>query len=191
MTGELPTVANGLDVGLLTAALLLGMRHGVDWDHIAAITDITASQQTSRRGVWLGSVYALGHAAVVFVLGVAAILLGERLSPSVDAVMGRTVGVTLVVLAVYVGYSMVRYGREFRLQSRWMLVISTARRLHRWVTKRMGPNGMGVLTHEHPHGQPMPSTTSPRRRFHPFMGNTFTLTATTMRSLPPTEPGRR
>lgn len=30
-------------VGILAAALALGIRHGIDWDHIAAITDITSS----------------------------------------------------------------------------------------------------------------------------------------------------
>ena len=30
-------------VGVLGAALALGIRHGIDWDHIAAITDITST----------------------------------------------------------------------------------------------------------------------------------------------------
>ena len=109
----------GEALGLLLTALLLGLRHGIDWDHIAAITDITsttaageageagheehhragehdhdhggaaeldahaaaagaAGEHThepvaaSRRGfaaeqreaIWLGSLYALGHASV-------------------------------------------------------------------------------------------------------------------------------
>ena len=31
---------------LLTTALALGFRHGIDWDHIAAITDITSTTTT-------------------------------------------------------------------------------------------------------------------------------------------------
>jgi high-affinity nickel-transport protein len=149
VSGELLTA--GSDLGFLVAAFLLGLRHGVDWDHIAAITDITASQHLRGRGVWLGSIYALGHAAVVFALGVAAILLGDRLPPWVDTVMGRVVGVTLVVLGVYVVFSMVRYGREFRLQSRWMLAIAVVRRAYRWILARLDRMGTGVVTHEHPH----------------------------------------
>ncbi len=41
-------------VGVLGAALALGIRHGIDWDHIAAITDITstaASADDDRRRV--------------------------------------------------------------------------------------------------------------------------------------------
>jgi high-affinity nickel-transport protein len=32
-----------LDLGVLLTGLLLGVRHGIDWDHIAAITDITST----------------------------------------------------------------------------------------------------------------------------------------------------
>lgn len=43
-----------------------------------------------------GTIYAFGHASVVFVLGVAAMARGERLPAPVDAAMGVVVGVTLV-----------------------------------------------------------------------------------------------
>src|SRR6058998_1080258 len=42
---SLPTLALGVtgSLGLIAAALGLGFRHGIDWDHIAAITDITST----------------------------------------------------------------------------------------------------------------------------------------------------
>ena len=36
-------VSNPAGFGILVTGLLLGIRHGIDWDHIAAITDITSS----------------------------------------------------------------------------------------------------------------------------------------------------
>src|SRR5688500_2432113 len=30
-------------IGLLVTALILGLRHGIDWDHLAAISDITST----------------------------------------------------------------------------------------------------------------------------------------------------
>ena len=56
-------------VGVLVSAFLFGFRHGIDWDHIAAITDITSSQEDRRASVVFGTLYALGHALVVFVIG--------------------------------------------------------------------------------------------------------------------------
>ena len=35
----LPVLSIVGSVGVISAALALGLRHGIDWDHIAAITD--------------------------------------------------------------------------------------------------------------------------------------------------------
>src|SRR5688500_7110894 len=41
-------------IGIYTTAVALGIRHGIDWDHIAAITDITsASATTDENESWL------------------------------------------------------------------------------------------------------------------------------------------
>ena len=161
-------------ITLLLGMAALGSRHGFDWDHIAAITDITSTttaghseadvpvgapmpahghDAAERRGhqhahaaagpgamhalaesrfaheerhaVGLATLYALGHASVVTVLGVAALLLGAVLPAWVDPILQKVVGVTLVVLGAWVLFSVYQYLRgkgEFRLRSRWMLV---------------------------------------------------------------------
>ena len=127
----LAETTQALGIGVIVSAFLFGFRHGVDWDHIAAITDITSSQDERGRALEYGTIYALGHALVVFLIGTAAILLGTRLPSGVDEVMERVVGVTLIVLGVYVFVALVRHGREFRMRSRWMLIFSGANRLYR------------------------------------------------------------
>jgi high-affinity nickel-transport protein len=113
-----------LGIGIVVSGFLFGFRHGIDWDHIAAITDITSSQEERGRALEYGTIYALGHALVVLVIGVVAIALGARLPEGVDEVMGRIVGVTLIALGIYVFAALVRHGREFRMRSRWMLIFS-------------------------------------------------------------------
>lgn len=127
----LAETAGALGVGLLVSAFLFGFRHGIDWDHIAAITDIAGSQEDRRQALLFGTIYALGHALVVFVIGTVAVILGASLPEGVDAVLERVVGVTLIVLGVYVFAALVRHGREFRMRSRWMLVFSGASTLYR------------------------------------------------------------
>ena len=78
----------------------------------------------------------MGHALVVLALGILAIVAGERLPSSVDAIMSRVVGATLILLGVYVLVSLIRHGRDFRLRSRWMLVFAGVRRGVRWVRER-------------------------------------------------------
>jgi len=127
------TAQEGFGLGLVVTAFLFGFRHGIDWDHIAAITDITSSQEEHRESILFGTLYALGHALVVFLIGSAAIVLGERLPAGVDPVMQRIVGVTLVILGIYVFVALIRHGREFRMRSRWMLIFEGVRRAYRRV----------------------------------------------------------
>jgi cytochrome c biogenesis protein CcdA len=127
----------GFEFGLLVSAFIFGFRHGIDWDHIAAITDITSSQGDRRRALFFGTLYVLGHALVVFALGVLAIVAGDRLPQSIDRLMGRIVGVTLILLGIYVFVSLVRHGRDFRLRSRWMLIFAGVRKGVRWLRRRI------------------------------------------------------
>jgi high-affinity nickel-transport protein len=220
----------GGGAGVFAAAVALGIRHGIDWDHIAAITDITSASasvsdedeswligepgvlltdeshhsrhgphsehalahergeshdhagasaggggtatlvrarpgsgiqvminrmpRAHREAIWLGSLYALGHGAVVVLLGVIAILAREFLPDWIDPVMERVVGVTLIFLAAYLFFSLYQYfrgGGEFRLRSRWMLVFAGVANAWGWVRSRIGQ-------HDHVHVAPQSYT---------------------------------
>lgn len=126
-------VTTTLQLALLSC-LLLGLRHGFDYDHLAAITDITSMQRGWRWGMRMGLLYALGHALTVAVLGVCVIALHLRLPERLDAVGERFVGATLIVLAFYVLLSLWRSrshlnapGHAHVSQSRIALLISGAR----------------------------------------------------------------
>lgn len=164
---------------LLLGMVALGFRHGFDWDHIAAISDITSTTSAShteadvparspmpahghepeelrghehehsaggpgamhalkesrfaheeRHAIGLATLYALGHAFVVLILGILALLVGAVLPDWVDPILEKVVGVTLVLLGAWVLFSVYQYMRgkgEFRLRSRWMLVFDLAR----------------------------------------------------------------
>ena len=142
-----------LGIGLIASAFLFGFRHGIDWDHIAAITDITSSQEDRSRALEYGTIYALGHALVVFVIGVVAIVVGAKLPEGVDEVMQRVVGATLIVLGVYVFVALIRHGREFRMRSRWMLIFSGVQGAYRRV-RGVGRREAHELepVHRHPDG---------------------------------------
>lgn len=103
----MPGIPLNLKLALLSAAVL-GFRHGFDYDHIAAITDITSVQKTRARAMQLGMVYALGHAVMVLVLGSAVIFFQLSLPKTIDNIAERLVGITLIVLGVYVLYSFFR-----------------------------------------------------------------------------------
>ena len=136
-----------VDGGALGAALALGFRHGFDWDHLAALSDLTGSQRSHRRSMVLAGLYAAGHAAMIVVLGAAAIVFAARLPTSVDAVMERVAGITLIGLAIWIVWTAVTTRAAPPLRSRWMLAIGGLRRL---VARRRAPEVV-VVEHSHPH----------------------------------------
>jgi hypothetical protein len=86
----------------LTSAAMLGFRHGLDYDHIAAISDITSIQSKRSDAMRYGLLYVGGHATTVAILGAAAIVFRISLPPASDRWAERLVGVTLLVLGIYV-----------------------------------------------------------------------------------------
>jgi high-affinity nickel-transport protein len=95
-------VASGnLRLALLSAGVL-GFRHGLDYDHIAAITDISSVQARARDAMRFGLLYVAGHATTVAVLGTAAIAFRLSLPAASDRWAERLVGITLLTLGLYV-----------------------------------------------------------------------------------------
>ena len=123
MAPAIVAIDEGVGLGLLLTAFSLGVRHGFDWDHIAAIADLSGTAENRRRGFWLSMIYALGHGFVVFALGTLAIAFGMAIPDGLDEWMGRVVGITLIALGAWILFELARKGRDFRLRSRWMLMI--------------------------------------------------------------------
>jgi high-affinity nickel permease len=121
---------------LLCGALLLGLRHGVDCDHVAAILDIVASNNASaddpkiHRIIRSALGYTCGHAAVVIALGLAAIQCAAVLPAWIDPIMERVVGLTLIALSAVLFWSFFRslaLGQPVKFYSRWSAMFALAR----------------------------------------------------------------
>ena len=76
-----------LEITLISCAVL-GFRHGFDYDHIAAISDITSVQEKASTAMRLGLLYAFGHASMIALLGGIVILFQTLISAEVG-LMGR------------------------------------------------------------------------------------------------------
>jgi hypothetical protein len=93
--------SGNLRLALLSAAVL-GFRHGLDYDHIAAITDISSVQAKAREAMRFGLLYVAGHATTIAVLGAVAVAFRVSLPAASDRWAERLVGVTLLTLGIYV-----------------------------------------------------------------------------------------
>jgi hypothetical protein len=123
---------NTLNLAFVSAGIL-GFRHGFDYDHIAAISDITSMEASKRKGVQMGFVYILGHAVTLGALGGAVILFQHSLPRQIDRWAERAVGATLVLLGVYVLGSLLRKKDRSLPRSRAAIVIG----LVQWITWRL------------------------------------------------------
>lgn len=123
-------VPNTLNLALLSAGVL-GFRHGFDYDHIAAITDITSVESCRKRAMKMGLLYVLGHALMVAVLGGVVISFQRSLPRGIDDWAERAVGLTLVVLGAYVLATMLHEQADFVPRSRASMLIAAGRWLVR------------------------------------------------------------
>ena len=107
---------------------MLGLRHGFDYDHLAAISDITAVQRNWWSGMRLGMTYALGHAFTVAALGVCVLQMHLGLPEGVDHWTERIIGLTLIVLGIGVVAGILRkdvHGHSHgRVESRLAIAIN-------------------------------------------------------------------
>ena len=82
-------------------AVLLGLRHATDPDHLAAVTALVAADEPDpRRAGRLGFTWGMGHATSLFAFGVPIVLFRSYLPEAVQTAAETAVGVMIVVLAI-------------------------------------------------------------------------------------------
>jgi high-affinity nickel-transport protein len=104
--------SGNLRLAVLVSAAMLGFRHGLDYDHIAAITDISSVQAKARDAMRFGLLYVAGHATTVAVLGALVISFRIALPAASDLWAERLVGITLLTLGLYVLGTLFRPSRH-------------------------------------------------------------------------------
>src|SRR5687767_8860997 len=84
------------------AAVLLGLRHATDPDHVAAVSTLVAGarDRAARRAGRLGLAWGLGHAVTLFAFGLPILLLDQYLPERVQQTAETVVAIVIVVLAV-------------------------------------------------------------------------------------------
>jgi hypothetical protein len=84
----------------LVLGVLLGMRHALEPDHIAAVSTLVLESGNSRRGMWLGAFWGIGHSLSLLVVGCVLALLHAELPAWLGRVFEGAVAIMLVVLGL-------------------------------------------------------------------------------------------
>jgi high-affinity nickel permease len=84
-------------------AVLLGLRHATDPDHLAAVTALIAGKRErgARLAVRLGAFWGIGHATSLFALGLPIVLFKTYLPDTVQEGFETAVGFLIVGLAAW------------------------------------------------------------------------------------------
>ena len=94
-----------MDVSLATAlglGLLLGLRHALDADHVAAVSTLVAGERGLARSCLLGAFWGAGHTLALLGAGIAVIAFKLTITPGLEEALERMVGAVLVLLGGHV-----------------------------------------------------------------------------------------
>ena len=110
---RIAALSDGTSLWIVVAvAVLLGLRHATDPDHIAAVTTVVASgrERATRTAAELGVAWGAGHAVTLFAFGLPIVLLNRYLPERAQQGAETAVAVVIVYLAVRL---LVRWRRGF------------------------------------------------------------------------------
>lgn len=121
--------ADGAGLALvLLVALLLGLRHATDPDHLTAVSTLVLSRRHgTRRAALLGLAWGGGHALTLLAVGLPFVFAGRLLPDSVQSAAEVAIGAVIMLLAI-------------RLLVRW-----------RRGYFHLHPHAHGDVRHAHPH----------------------------------------
>lgn len=165
------------EIYLVVTASLLGVRHGLDWDHVAAIIDLAGAENVATTGnpdraksapitvsdgvklnlrtTALGGYYALGHSASVIAMAIVAACFVGALPSWLDDWTARLVGITLLGFGVWILFSLVASltgKKEYRYAGRVMLIEAIGRKFHSAWSGFQASVQSPTAQHVHGHG---------------------------------------
>jgi cytochrome c biogenesis protein CcdA len=86
----------------LGLGLLLGIRHALEADHLAAVVALSTRTRGRFDAMWRGVAWGIGHSTSLLLIGGVCLAFGAALSPAHAHWLERGVGVMLILLGLQV-----------------------------------------------------------------------------------------
>lgn len=93
---------------------LLGMRHALEPDHLAAMTTLVSRERSGYKAAFLGACWGVGHTIALVVVGAALVLLRAEMPARVATLFEFLVALMLIALGVRAILIAARQGGETR-----------------------------------------------------------------------------
>lgn len=103
---------NALSVfSVLGFGLVLGLKHAVEADHLAAVSTIASERRSILEASMVGGLWGIGHTAALLVAGAVVLLLRVRIPPRAELALEFCVALMLVALGAGALWKLLRGGR--------------------------------------------------------------------------------
>lgn len=90
---------------------MLGLKHAIEADHLAAVTTIVAERQSLSGSVLIGGLWGLGHTISLLLAGIFVLFLDFQISQQTERFLELGVGVMLLFLGLNVLRKLVGGGK--------------------------------------------------------------------------------
>ncbi|MDH3494551.1 MAG: urease accessory protein [Acidobacteriota bacterium] len=87
-------------VTILVFGFVLGLKHAVEADHLAAVSTIVAQRKSVVGSALIGGFWGLGHTMSLLIVGALVVFLKLKISGATEAWLEAVVGMMLIVLGV-------------------------------------------------------------------------------------------
>ena len=104
-----------MSLTLLLLGFVIGMRHAVETDHVAAVASLATRSTSVRDTVRQGAAWGLGHTLTLFLFGSIVLVLGLAMPEPMAQTLELVVGVMLVLLGIDVLRRLARDRIHFHL----------------------------------------------------------------------------
>jgi ABC-type nickel/cobalt efflux system permease component RcnA len=133
-----------VSISLLSLGFLLGMRHALESDHVAAVASLATRSRSMGDTIRQGAVWGAGHTLTLFVFGSLVLLLDTVIPETLARVLEFTVGLMLIGLGIDVLQRLLRERIHFHVHRH------ADGQLHFHAHSHAGEQGHPAV-HHHPH----------------------------------------
>ncbi len=98
-------------LALLGFGFLIGLKHAIEADHIAAVTTMVSERKSMWSSALVGGMWGLGHTVSLLVAGILVLVLNFQISESSERWLEFAVGVMLTLLGLNVLRKLMQGGK--------------------------------------------------------------------------------
>ena len=135
---------------VLILGLLIGLRHAIEADHVAAVATLSTRSGSLRGALRLGAVWGIGHTLTLLIVGTAFLYLDTIVPERLVQALEITVGIMLILLGMDVVRRMLKDHIHFHVHPHAGGVVHFHAHSHK------GELEHNLSQHEHNHATEFP-----------------------------------